>query len=604
MNKSFIFSGFLLLFFLSFFGLGTAVISGPQSISLLSVSQLDNGSFVGGLASMSLEIKPGSGSIFFESYPVSKVDTQIATRIANEVACEFSDVDCSKFDFFYTIRANSPLIGGPSGGGATAVLTLASLENVFLRDDFAMTGSILSGGIIGPVDGLREKISAAKSVGKSFVIIPFLSVLNSSENISKNNDSIEITKIVLSNESINNSLAEPLSFKDLNSFNISVFPVISLFDALSLASGEKFSLKNKPFVADKEYSRIMKNISLNLCNRSVFLRDRLDSVSDDSFLKDPIFNKSMSFLNDSSSINDSFYTRASLCFSANIGFQKLFLDSLENKVLLDNKKSLKHSIEEFSSAVNSFSLDSMSDLESFVIVNERLSEAREYLSLINDSNISSSLLASAIERYKSAVAWSSFFDFKGSKQVHIDNDYLFSACNSELESVEDRLNYLRLIVPNSFLSSIKNDLDLVYDYRSKNLFAQCLFKATKVKADENLLLSSLMVDKDGLNTLINAKLDRSKDLILSQKDLFPILGFSYFDYSKFFLQKKDYYSALLFSEYSLAFSDISKYFPPKKSFFGLNFNNFHGFGLFFFGFISGIIFFIILFPPNRKKRVK
>ena len=157
--KFLLFIVLLFLVLLAFAGLTSAVSTeGVHSISLLSVTKLANDSYRGGIATLYLQVKPGQGSIFVESYPLAKIDTQVAIRFANEVACEFSTVDCSKYNFFYTIRADSPIVGGPSGGGATALLTFAVLEDIDLREDFAMTGSISSGGIIGAVAGIKEKV--------------------------------------------------------------------------------------------------------------------------------------------------------------------------------------------------------------------------------------------------------------------------------------------------------------------------------------------------------------------------------------------------------------------------------------------------------------
>src|SRR3989338_4268686 len=73
-------------------------------MKLLAVSETTDG-YTGGIADLYLEIKPGSGRVFLETFPLTKVDTQISTRLAKEVACDFADIDCSKYDFFYTITA-------------------------------------------------------------------------------------------------------------------------------------------------------------------------------------------------------------------------------------------------------------------------------------------------------------------------------------------------------------------------------------------------------------------------------------------------------------------------------------------------------------------
>ena len=75
-------------------------------ITLLTVAENGNET-LGGIADLFLEIKPGTGRVFIDSFPLTKVDTQISTRFAKEVACSFLEKDCSTLDFFYTIRAKS-----------------------------------------------------------------------------------------------------------------------------------------------------------------------------------------------------------------------------------------------------------------------------------------------------------------------------------------------------------------------------------------------------------------------------------------------------------------------------------------------------------------
>jgi len=68
-------------------------------MKLLAVSDTENGQR-GGIADLFLEIQPGSGRVFLETFPLTRLDTQISTRFAKEIACDFADVDCNKFDFF------------------------------------------------------------------------------------------------------------------------------------------------------------------------------------------------------------------------------------------------------------------------------------------------------------------------------------------------------------------------------------------------------------------------------------------------------------------------------------------------------------------------
>jgi len=132
--------------------------SGAQSghIQLLTVAETPNGE-VGGLADLYLDVRPGSGAIFIDSYPLTRIDTQISTRYANEIACDLIQEDCTKYDFFYTIRASSSVVGGPSAGAPIAALTASVLGGLALAKDTIMTGTITSGGVIGPVAGVPKR---------------------------------------------------------------------------------------------------------------------------------------------------------------------------------------------------------------------------------------------------------------------------------------------------------------------------------------------------------------------------------------------------------------------------------------------------------------
>ena len=89
----------------------------------------------------------------------------MSTRFAKAMACDITNKDCSNYDFFYTITADSSIIAGPSAGAALSVLTVAMLQNWNYNEEYAITGTINSGGLIGPVGGLKEKIEGAKKAG-------------------------------------------------------------------------------------------------------------------------------------------------------------------------------------------------------------------------------------------------------------------------------------------------------------------------------------------------------------------------------------------------------------------------------------------------------
>ena len=141
-------------------------------MKLLAVSESSKG-MQGSIADLSLEVRPGQGRVFLETFPPTKEDTQISMRFAKQIACSKLDIDCSGKDFIYTIRAGPGIVGGPSAGAAAAVLTMSVLSGAPMREDVAMTGTINSGGIVGPVGGLKSKVKAASRSGMKIALIPF-----------------------------------------------------------------------------------------------------------------------------------------------------------------------------------------------------------------------------------------------------------------------------------------------------------------------------------------------------------------------------------------------------------------------------------------------
>lgn len=526
------------------------------SIRLLAVSELENGTTFGTTAQMQLQVRDGKGSVFIETFPNSRIDTQVATTIANEIACEFSDVDCSRYDFFYTIRAESSTIGGPSAGGATALLTLAALEDVAIPDDVAMTGAIGSGGVIIPVSGVKEKLFAAQRDGLSTVIVPGLT---NNSNVSQYNLSIR------------------------------VIPVITLEDALSKISTYK-PKKIAVMPPPEYYVTKMKQTAIKMCARS---KDLLRQIKDDDAFA--FYNRSKSAF-----IDGDYYSAASLCYSASTRARTTILQNYSLDVLKYNFDRLNESVKNYEEQVDGMKLETFSDLETYIIVKERLLETKQYLERINQSNISVSVLGVAIERYYSAVIWSKFFGV-GGKKLHLEDDVLRLACIEDLTNVESRLNYLEFLFSDFFLSEIQADRNKAYEYYGHDEYALCLFKANLAKARADVLLSSAGAGNESVQIMLEAKQRRAAEQIATAK-VFPILGYSYLEYANR-LRMDEPYTAFLFTEYALTLSDMSVYFPEEKGTFTREeFNQLIAFG---FGIlVGGVLIGILMHKPQKKSTKK
>ncbi|MGM5480032.1 MAG: S16 family serine protease [Nanobdellota archaeon] len=574
----------LLLIFLVLCAL--PVLSVSDSVSLLSVKILDNGTQIGGTASLSLRMESGgSGDVFIQSFPSSQLDTQTATRIANEIACDLSSQDCSSFDFFYTIKADSSIIGGPSAGGATALLTLALLEDIPFPDSIAMTGAISSGGVITPVSGVKEKISAADhSSSINTVFVPKFSF------------------IPLKNHSLSNSsnvTSQPLNLTQLSkNVSVDIFPISTVREALAIASNGSYELSQYDAPSpSKAYSSTMKHTSDLLCNRTQSLLSQVPESNSS------LFTYARDFFNNSknASSNKKWYSRASYCYTANLRLRQLLLQNTSQEELKQSYDVLYSAIERSESIVDNKPLSTFSDLEAYVVVKERLLESKQYLDEINTSNISTSLLAYALERQYSAVVWSSFFGLDG-PSLQLDTPHLKSASLEEIHNAEVRYTLLRTMVAPSLLSSVSENINQAQQYFNDEEYALALFKASKAKAHSELFISTLTLPESANQPLLDVKLNRTAEILSSSiaLDRFPILGYSYYEYSQV-LAQEDPVSALLFTEYALHLSDVSGYFPQEST-FSLSFDRSFWNGFIFGSSLSILVMLSLLLLLYKKKR--
>lgn len=552
---------------------------------LLTVGERGNETF-GGTADVYLEIRPGSGRIFLDSFPLTKLDTQISTRFAKEVACDFLEEDCSDKDFFYTIRAKSSVVGGPSAGAALTVLTIAVLEDKDLNESVIMTGTINSGGIVGPVAGIAEKVDAAKDAQFKKVLIPKRSIMPNESDAYNSNGTMKNITLVYSD-----------SFQ-LN--GIEVIPISTIEDALFQFTGVEYPDYSYNLTVPEDYLKIMGEVSLDICSRAEFIIPLISSETKKDELKR--YNLSLDYLkkaNESITKRD-YYSAASFCFNANKELRTLEYEEYSKEELLLVITSAKQDVVRMLDDVNKKELLTMSDLETSMVVKERLFEARDILSQ-NESDVIDQL-PYVVERIYSAKVWSKFFAYPG-KQVSLDKDHLSMACIAKISEAEEQLNYLELIFGehDQFRKEL-GDVKKIYDTGD---YSFCLFKASRTKSEVSAILTSLSIPDEKFQELLDDQLKLARIQINKQENNFPIIGYSYYDYASSLRESRPEL-ALIFSEYASEFSNLDMYFPKEKK-FKIRFN-IEQTGAFLIGFSMGLLFVIVVLSiyamveKRRKKR--
>lgn len=506
---------------------------------LLAVTETGN-TYSGSTADLYLSIRPGSGRVFIDSYPLTKIDTQVSTRFAKDVACTLYGKNCDNSDFFYTIKAGYAIIGGPSAGAASAVLTTALLEGSQINLSVAITGTINSGGLIGPVGGIAEKLEAASDSGLRTVLIP------KGEQFDK----------------IGNITVDLIEYGE--ELGLEVIAVGRLSDAMPYFTGRTYPRISSALTVDKTYNAVMKELAENLCARSDNLSKYAEGNSSFIHVAQNLTNQSREEF-----AKGNYYSAASFCFGSSINYNYLVLASnnysdREIADVLYETRNLTISFEQRLPAIKTFT-----DLQSYGIVIERLDEARDYISaglkfLANGSRDNAIYdLAYASERFYSAELWSHFLG-RGSVNFDLSSDAMQNSCANKISEAEERYEYARIFFPEQLLS--RDSMNKAYNERKIGRYEVCLFQASKALAGTNTILGLLGVKEEFVPEILSYKLDAAKESIIRQteKGLFPIAGYSYYEYASS-LKRTDIYSAILFSEYSLELSNLDIYFEKKPS---------------------------------------
>ncbi len=520
-------------------------------IPLLAVREMGEGEFKGSAARLSLDIIPGKGRVFLETNVLTQVDTQISTRYAKDIACDYINMDCSNMDFIYSIEAESRIIGGPSAGSAISLLTIALLKDFNLNDNMAVTATINSGGLLGLVGGVKQKIEAAESIGIKKVIVA------KGERFEKEDNNYTIDLKAYAEE-------KGVSLIETSDINELVYE----FTGETLRN---ISVDEK--IDDTQYNDIMKEISEKLCSKTKSFEVEKSNSSEYINAEDKI-NKSIVALS-----KKDYYSAASYCFSANIllGYLELekkspTFDEIKNMSFEQSNRILR--IEE---KVRNYSIESVNDIQSYQAVMERLDEAKPLLKDVRkDDKINLSnryyALSYATERINSAQEWKKFFEMKGDK-VDINPKTLKNACYKKIKECEERRDYLQYYIPNYIP---QNKIDELYELHNENKDILCIVKASITKAEINAIISSMGLSEENSEEILESKFDAIKRSIIRNKDNgFPLLGYAYYNYAKEL--KYEITSSILFAEYALELSNLNMYFPKenkleKQNFFNMNYN--------------------------------
>jgi len=569
-----------------------------ESIKILGASKVSEGSKESnGLAfDLNLQIKRGTGRVFFFSENISNTDTIVSMELGKEIACREFQVACNNNNFFFNIDSKNIRTKGPSAGAAGAMLVSASINDVGVKDSVSMTGTIVSGGVIGPVGGIKEKIDGAESQNIGKVLIPFGYAFD------VEND-IDLVEYGLSK-------------------GVEVVEVRTIFDAYEHVTGERVDLDLSVFEKSVVFDERMRGFSEELCGRASVLVGDVNVNSLNSFQKRS-FNDVKGLIGKGEVYSGAgkFYSSATTCFEATINarYLELVSNGLTQNTLSNDLVSLRNDVLVFESGLQSY--DTINDFQVFSIVKDRVRDSLDRIvdgeqSLFeNNFDVAVQNYAYALERFETAKGWNSLFGLGGSS-FDLSGRDLENFCIRSIDSVERKKAYLDSLANYSLPDVVDEQY---FDSRSKAIKylsegegELCLFEVSKLDAVTNQIATrvNFVSDVGSLGPVIDDKMRSVERVLVAQqaKGNFPILGYSYLEFAGQLLEDEDVIRSLDFVERAIVFSDLESYSVDSASISVESSRQFGGSGYIVLGFVGAflvvVVSVVLAISTIRRDRLK
>jgi uncharacterized protein len=388
------------------------------SVSATSVHALDDGVTVplvadrstdggdeGVLLSAQVIVTNGTGHVFVDTSPYTQVDLQGSARLAAMVASDVLGIDQKAHDFYYIIDISSPIIGGPSAGGALTVATIAAMNNWTLKPGVVMTGMIDPDESIGPVGGIPSKLEAAAAENVTLFLIP------------EGQGTVTVRKTITRTKGafiISEEKEETVDVVELGKkLNVTVKEVGTIQDAvLAFTNHEITKPVYKGTILTPRYLNLLEPLATNLKKESRAMYEETALLA----AKNKFLDQAKDILNSADKMygDKKYYAATSSYFNAMInmrfvqwsdGYSKAtdkeqYLTELVGKVEEQIKLS-ENSLENFKSY-------GVSDVEAVGAAESRITTARARLDeakKLNDTDEKISSLAFANERARTAEWW-------------------------------------------------------------------------------------------------------------------------------------------------------------------------------------------------------
>ncbi|MGD2247491.1 MAG: hypothetical protein PVF58_03735 [Candidatus Methanofastidiosia archaeon] len=514
------------------------IVSAESGVTIVAPAvQRTSSGLQGVLSYVTVVTQKGSGHIYIDTWPLAEVDIQGSARLAVQVACEVVQKDYRHYDFFITVRSDSPIIGGPSAGGAITVAVIASLQGWNLRSDVVMSGTINPDETVGPVGGLFQKAQAASEIAHTFLV-------------PEGQTTIVVEEQKITQEGpftfVNTVQKEVDLVKEGKNMGVTVEEVYDIREAVYYFTGKRIEapvIEGEPIKTgfmkeyaeielqkiDKEYTTVGYDVELytgeykgDLQNLLISAREHIDRAHE-------TFD------------TGEYYTSMSASFVAG-----LYIEYAKNLLLYFKDEPVEEIFSEVDTRINQLSQEiksvppqGMTSLQCIAAAQNRIYEAFMYYQRAKEQRSYFDYIEYASYAQRRAESAEFWLELAREYQIgdEIPPDVIKNAASSMISTAELSLVYASSILPESdLLKEAQTKLETAQNEFVKEAYCASLFSAVESKVHGEVALLSYATNQSVITQRVERAQERASAAIEEsrKKGIEPVLAVSYYELAESF----------------------------------------------------------------------
>ncbi|KUH31827.1 ATP-dependent protease [Thermococcus celericrescens] len=532
-----------------------------------AVSKTSNGELVGVATDFVITVTPGTGHVYVETWPLAEVDMQASARLAAQIAGKVLGVDMNKYNVFIQIKADSPIIGGPSAGGTMTVGIIAALKGWKVNPKVMMTGMINPDGTIGPVGGILEKASAAHGVGANVFLIPEGQRVQYVQETQKK----EIGGIVEIN-----TQTKKVDVVDYakERWGLTVIEIKDIYDAVYYFTGRRIPRPETPSYVSVDTSFLRDDALSDYENTTAYYRETLQKLKD-SDVSYATYTTLMEALNQASAVlNQSkeaiddgmYYTALSKDFQARIMIRHVdwYLDVKSQDDVQRLLKIAGSQINASESTVSGITIKGVTMLQAVAAAEERVEQAKglldeawkyyysgDYWDAVGDA-------AYAYERAKTAELWAHLGErFAGKDEI--SREVVKATARDYIDESNLIVTYIESMY-GTVGGDLSQSIQQAEQYYEDGKYSAALFTAMEARVRAQVFLDTLGIDnRSVLMDKMKAMKDDAKTAIgvAQSQGVTPVLAMAYYEFAESYEKSaeengsiEDLQTAMIFYQYA------------------------------------------------------